>query len=275
MPPSSAAAYQSLNNFRTKMVRPEDALSRGDQQYGVSGIRGQLDALRTLTGNLQTSIGQVDPSVTGRTQGGLVTEAQRSAIVNKERAPLMTQFADTTNKLGDAGRQFSEAQGLASNYAQSLLGSQDQEYSRLFGDYTTQLAQEGEAAKLAEQKRQFDAQMAESRASRAAAGGGGGLSLGGLGSGAAPAAAGPGGVNAVQAAMDYAMKQRDVANSGTQVPTFFRESVLKNLQRQFGNALTPQQLNEIIYKQVFPDNWRKAPAAAAKAPSKPGGGRGW
>lgn len=189
MPPSSQAAYQSLQDFQKNEVTPQAAISQGEQRYGVSGLGSQLDALRSMTGNLQTSIKNVDPSVTGRTQGSLVTEAARNAIVNHERAPLMDQLGTANQNLGETQGSYDRATGLASNYASDLLNSNKNSYDRLFGQYQTSLSAEQQAAADAEKRREFDASLADSQsARRAAASAAGGLRLGG---GGAAAPAGP------------------------------------------------------------------------------------
>lgn len=156
MPPSSATAYQSLQDFSKNMIDPTTALNQGQSQYGVQGLGGQVSALRTLTGNLQNSITNVDPSVTGRTQGGLVTEAQRQAIVNKERSPLVDQFNTTSGNLNNLNDQYSTAQNLASQYANALITGQTNKLSALDAQYKDALASEA----AIEQKRQFDVQAA-------------------------------------------------------------------------------------------------------------------
>lgn len=187
MPPSSAAAYQSLQSFDQSRPSPQAVQDQAQQKYGVSGLGSQLDALRSMTGNLQTSIKNVDPSVTGRTQGSLVTEAARNAIVNNERAPLMDQLGTTNQNLSATQGDYDRATGLASNYANSILQNDQDTYGKLFGQYQTSLQAEQQAAADAEKKREFDASLAESQAARrAAASGGGGLSLGGI-SGGGPA----------------------------------------------------------------------------------------
>lgn len=185
MPPSSATAYQTLQDFQANRATPDSAVAAGQDKYGVTGIGSQLDALRTMTGNLQTSIKNVDPSVTGRTAGSLVTEAQRGAIVNNERAPLVDQYNATQNNANEVSHQYDEATGLASNYANSLLQGDENKYNELFGNYTTLAGREADAAKAAEAKREFDLQLADSQAARkaAASSGAGGISLGGLGGG--------------------------------------------------------------------------------------------
>lgn len=191
---TAADAAAQLETFNKSRVNPEAALSTAESKYGVGALQGQLDSLRSLSSNLKRGIDNVAPSVQGRTQGSLVPQAALDAITNNERQPLVKQFNDVGGQLSDTGSQYQNATGLASNYANSLLDSDKQRYGELFGQYQTLSEQERATAQAAEQRRQFDATLAEQQASRkaSAASSGAGLSLGGLGGGsttqAAPAA---------------------------------------------------------------------------------------
>jgi hypothetical protein len=159
MPPSSAAAWQSLQDFNATKKKSEDIVTGAQDKYGVSGLQGQLNQLRSLTGNLQQGIENVDPSVTGRTQGSLVTEAQRQKLVNTERAPLVGQFNKTSEALADTGQQYGQATGLASQLAQMQIGEQDTTYKNLFDQYGAATAREAEAARQAEIQRQYELEI--------------------------------------------------------------------------------------------------------------------
>ncbi len=163
MPPSSQQAYQQLSDFNAKRIAPQQALSDAESRYGVGALDSQLKSLRTLTSNLESSINNVDPSVSGRTQGSLVTEAQRQRIVNSERDPLLKDYSTNMRSYGDVGDQYNRATGMANSYAQSVLGDQDNTYNRLFGQYNSLLEDERSKAAIAEQQRQFNAQMAAQR----------------------------------------------------------------------------------------------------------------
>jgi hypothetical protein len=194
MPPSSAAASQALTDFQKTRQTADTALSAGNDKYGVSGLGSQLATLRGLTTNLQNGIRNVDPSVTGRTNGSLVTEAARSAIVNNERQPLVQQYNDTQGNANAVNDQYNQATSLAGHYADSVLSEDQNKYNQLFGNYTTALGAEQDAAKAAETKRQFDLQLADSQANRAAvakAAAGSGLNIGGSGMAGAAAAQKP------------------------------------------------------------------------------------
>lgn len=183
MPPSSAQAYQTLQDFNSKRTSNADLLTQAENKYGVNDLSARANNLRTLVGNLQTSIDQVDPSVTGRTSGSLVTEAQRSALVNRERAPLVSDFNKTSGNYGNAQSDLATARSQARDWGTSLITEQDAKYKSLMDAYQIALNAEQEA----EKKRQFDASLAESTAARKAASGAGGYDLGlGGGLGGAP-----------------------------------------------------------------------------------------
>lgn len=175
MPPTAAGAYQSLQDASKNATTPDAAITAGETKYGTSGLATQLDQLRGLTSNLTTAIGNVAPSVAGRTSGSLVTEAQRNAITNNETQPLTEQLTKVGAQQADVGSRYQDAEGLASNYANSLLTNDKNNYDRLFGQYTALSGQETAASSAAEQKREFDANLAQSKASTA--------SLAGVGSG--------------------------------------------------------------------------------------------
>lgn len=255
MPPSSAQAYQTLQSFNSKKVDPTTAVSQAEDKYGVRGLGSQLDSLRTLTNNLRTSIENVDPSVTGRTSGSLVTEAQRGKIVNNERAPLLTDYNKVSQDTSEAGSRYSDAQGLASNYANAMLTNQDNEYTRLFSAYTNAQTAEQQAKDNDFRQQQLEESKRQAAASAAATAGlSGGYSAGsGTSSAAAPASADPLTLarGAAQTAKANYIK---LGNQYGGVPAFARERVLESLQRQFP-SIDPKVLSNIIYKEVFPDNW--------------------
>lgn len=255
MPPTnSAAAKQALDSY--KRTNPDAAISAGESKYGVSGLNSQLTALRSITGNLENSIRSVDPSVTGRTQGSLVTEAQRSKIVNNERAPLMDDYREASQELGDVNSQYERATGLASNYANSLLRDDEQEYNRLFGMYTTALDAEQRAAALAEQKRQFDLSLADSKSARAGSGGGSGLNLGALLGG------GGGGAGGGKAADPKAQLMADLQrllpkDYSTRFNDGYTERLIANLQRAYPEL--KNQIAKIVYEYRKPFEAKATP----------------
>lgn len=187
--PSSQQAYQSLQDYSSKRRTTQDIQKEAETKYNIPGITSRLSNLRSLVGNLESSVENVDPSVTARVQGGYGTEAQRQALVNRERAPILGDLSKQQGAMGQAQQEFSLSSSLADNLARSLRSDDEAGYQRLLDQYNAATAQEQAAeakrqweAQQAEQRRQFDV---EQRASAKAASGGYDLSgiLGALGGG--------------------------------------------------------------------------------------------
>jgi len=174
MPPSSQAAYQSLQAFKPREAK--DVMGEAEAKYDITGKKDRLSSLRGLVGNLQSSVEAVDPSVTARTSGTFTTEGQRSALVNRERQPILGSLAKEQQALGIEQQGFAESQNLATQMASALMNQDQTTYQRLLDQYNASLASEQAAeakrqyeATMAEQRRQFDEQQ---KAARAAASGG-------------------------------------------------------------------------------------------------------
>lgn len=157
MTPSSATALQSLNDFSGTRRSATDITNDANSQYDIPGYTTRLSKLRGLVGNLTSSIDSVDPSVTGRTSGSFVTEGQRQALVNKERAPLLTNLGTEQNALGQEQTGYNTALTSANSLASAMMSQDQNKYQSLLDQYNAATA----AEKDAESKRQFDATMAE------------------------------------------------------------------------------------------------------------------
>lgn len=252
---TAADAAAQLESFNKTRVNPEAALTTAESKYGVGALQTQLDSLRSLSSNLKRGVDNVDPSVTGRTQGSLVTEAQRSAIVNNERQPLVKQFNEVGGQIGDTSSQYQNATGLASNYSNTLMQNDSQKYSELFGQYTTLSEQERAAAQAAEQKRQFDIDQAEKQrqfnmslaeqqaARKSAASSGSGLSLGGLGAGTSGTPAAPGISDHLQADIAQLIP-RDYASRF--LSGYTERTAIPKLQKLYPE-IPPAQVAQMVY----------------------------
>lgn len=169
MPPSSQQAYNSLQDYSKNRRSTQDIQKEADTKYDVNGISSRLSGLRSLVGNLQSSVEQVDPSVRGRLSGGFATEGQASALVNREQAPILANLDKEQTALGNENQNFNTATSLAGQLASSLRSDDETGYQRLLDQYNAATAQEQAAeakrqweAQQAEQKRQFDVQAAAS-----------------------------------------------------------------------------------------------------------------
>lgn len=167
-------ARKSLQAFTP--VDSTTALNTANQTYDVGGSQTRLSALKGLVGNLQSSVEAVDPSVTGRTSGTFTTEGQRQALVSKERAPVLSDLSKQQGAYSNEQGTLNQKQGLASQMAAALLSDDKTKYQRLLDQYNMSTAQDTadeqktqHDAALAEQKRQFDLQLAQPKAGQAAA----------------------------------------------------------------------------------------------------------
>jgi hypothetical protein len=175
---SAADALAQLQSFQ----QPDSAtvLSEAQKKYGIQGLQDRVNTYKTLTQNLTGSIAAVDPSVTGRTSGSLVTEGQRGALVNRERAPLVGQLGTANQGLGMATGDFNVADTHARGEAQATIADNTAKYNRLKDAYELANQQEQQAAEAARQRaaadearRQFDIQQATTRGSSGYSGGSG------------------------------------------------------------------------------------------------------
>lgn len=165
MPPSSQAAYQSLQDYTKNRKSSQQIQQEADQKYDVGGISSRLSSMRTLVGNLENSIENVDPSVRGRSAGGFVTEGQNQALINRERTPLLGSLSKQQSAMGDTQQQFSLASTLAGQLAQNMRSDDETGYQRMLDQYNAALAQE----QAAEAKRQYEENLKLEREKQAAA----------------------------------------------------------------------------------------------------------
>lgn len=172
MPPSAAIAQQ-LADYDKNRVTSTDALNSALAQYGVPEIRNTVSGLRTTIANTTNALNNVDPSVTGRTQGSLVTEAQRSKQVNNERAPIAQQLGSQTGALTQNQQDLNDALGQATTQATNQINDYNTGRSALQNEYDTTYKSEQDAATAAatkaEQDRQYQLAIKQATASSAKA----------------------------------------------------------------------------------------------------------
>jgi hypothetical protein len=148
---SALQSYQALGS--------NDALNTANQQYDVGGSQTRLSALKGIVGNLQSSVEAVDPSVTGRTTGNFTTDAQRSALVSKEQAPILGNLNKQQGALTSEQGDLTQKQTLASQMATALLSDDKAKYQRLLDTYNQSSARDA----AAEQQRQYESDLAEKK----------------------------------------------------------------------------------------------------------------
>lgn len=168
----SGTLAANIAEYDKNKVTSADALNKALAQFGVPEIRNTVSGLRTTLANTNNAYNNVDPSVTGRTQGSLVTEAQRQKQVSNERAPIAQQIQGQSTALSDNQRSLDEANAQATTLATNQVNDYNTGRAALQSQYDTTYKREQDAAAAeaarqaaAESTRQFNEQQATTRSS--------------------------------------------------------------------------------------------------------------
>jgi len=122
--PTAKIAQADLTNYYKNKNSPIDYYNSAVESLGIPDVRAGVAADRKAIDDTQTLIDAVDPSVTGRTSGSLVTEAQRQGLVTKEKTPLLGSLGKLGGIYGTSSANLSDLMGQAS--MQGQLGYQGQ-----------------------------------------------------------------------------------------------------------------------------------------------------
>lgn len=158
---TSAEIAQQLAAFDANRKSSADVINEAMSQYGVPEIRSRVAGIRTTLANTENALNNVDPSVTGRTSRSLVTEAQRSRIVNKEREPIAAQYGQQSRALSDESANLNEQQRAAEMLAQGRIADYTTGRNALQSQYNDTLSRENELRRQAEADRLFNFNKAE------------------------------------------------------------------------------------------------------------------
>lgn len=153
---NSAQLASKIAAYDKNRKSSADIMNEAMKQYGVPEIRGNVANLRTTIANTENALNAVDPSVTGRTSRSLVTEAQRSRIVNNERAPIAEQLTGQGRALSTESANLTEQQRAAETLAQGRINDYTTGRQALQSQYNDTLAREQEARRRAEADRAFN-----------------------------------------------------------------------------------------------------------------------
>jgi len=180
----SATITKQLQDAQNAAENPLDIYDRSVNELGVGDVRNRVNSIRGTLLNTENLLNGVDSSVTGRTSGSLVTEAQRQRLVNLERQPLAQQYGQQQSALGNETANLSDLLGQASNRSNLISTGQQQKIGNL-KDLLSVATQKEAAARaqaeadrqyqlamqqFQESQRQFNAQMSLSRQSLAQSG---------------------------------------------------------------------------------------------------------
>lgn len=158
---SSKQLSQRLQRFRESRSTGSEYYDRARKGLGVSDDR--TERLRGALQGVQQSYMSVDPSVTGRTQGSLVSEAQRRGMVAQERAPIAELYRTTSDALSTEIGQQQALKGEARSRAGHLYSKDETIQSSIQKQYKKTLASEQAAAKRRQEREKFERMLSQSR----------------------------------------------------------------------------------------------------------------
>lgn len=177
----SATINKQLEEFRATRANPLDVYNKQQEELGVGDVRTRVKSLRESILNTENLLNNVDSSVTGRTQGSLVTEAQRQRLAQLESKPIYGQLNKLQGNYQQETADFNELMGQASQRANLIYQGDQAKEQGLLTSYQAAVDREryaAEQARLAQQaaeeqrrwqlqydmqQRQFQAQLAAAR----------------------------------------------------------------------------------------------------------------
>lgn len=114
--PTSQEAQGDLNKFYQTRSSPVAYWEEASQRYGIPELRTKVASSRQAIDDTNSMIRAVDPSVTGRTSNYNVTEAQRKALIAKEKTPLLGGLQAQSDIYGTAQKNYSDVLGEADTW---------------------------------------------------------------------------------------------------------------------------------------------------------------
>jgi hypothetical protein len=148
----SQSALKSLQDFTSTRKSAGDYYTQAQNDLGVNAAQQQANDLRGTIRNTEAALKAVPASVSGRTQGSLVTEAQRSRLQNIESDPISQRLGEENTQYGDQMQSYRDLLGQAQTRAGLGYQSDTDKASSLQQAYQNAVAQEQAAAAKAQQE---------------------------------------------------------------------------------------------------------------------------
>lgn len=101
-------AQNELNTFYKTAKKPIDYYNEATTRLGVGDARAKMQGDRKAIDDTSALIEAVDPSVTGRTSGALVTDAQRQGLITKEKTPLLGSLGKLQGIYGTSSANYND-----------------------------------------------------------------------------------------------------------------------------------------------------------------------
>lgn len=184
MPPAAPApqattsqqAMQQLQQFQSGAKTPDQLLQESQGQLGVPQAQQQVQGLQGAIQKTTNLLNQVAPSVMGRTQNSLVTDAQANRQIANETAPVQQDLSSLGQQFGTAQSAYQNASDQATQKANAAYQGQQGQLSYLQQVYNSLQAQEQAARdeafrqqQAAEATRQYNQNRQDALAAAAAA----------------------------------------------------------------------------------------------------------
>lgn len=166
-PSNSQQALSQLQSYQSGRKKPQDILRESEQNLGIPTATQRQVGLRGAITNTETLLKNVDPSVSGRTSGSLVTDAQKNRLIALEREPIAGQLTEQNRSLENENANVAELSRRALQDAQLAISADDTEQNRLQGLYGTLYQREQDEVGRLERERAFKLQQEEARRSSA------------------------------------------------------------------------------------------------------------
>lgn len=151
-----------LRNVRNR-IGSRNYYGEASKALGVDASQQRSQQLRSVLRGTEQALRGVESSVAGRTQGSLMSNAQRARMVALERQPIAEQFREQQGALSDEDamlqsllQQAAQRAGLGFEADRTRLGS-------FQGQFDTTVGSETEAARRALQRWMTDQQLAFNR----------------------------------------------------------------------------------------------------------------
>lgn len=152
-------ASKNLQDWQASRKNPVDLLNEATSALGIPEVRTRVSSLRKSLLDTENLLSGVEGSVKGRTQGSLVTEAQRQRLTALEREPIAGQLGKFQGAYGMETGNLNDLMGEASQQVtlgiegQKMQGEKFQtELDRSKGSYERAL----ELEKMRRQKEEAD-----------------------------------------------------------------------------------------------------------------------
>lgn len=151
----SNGALKQLQDFNATRKSAGDYYTDASNQLGVGAAQQQANDLRGTIRNTEAALKAVPASVSGRTQGSLVTEAQRARLQNIESDPIAQRLGEQNTQYGDQMTQYRDLLGQAQTRS-GLAYQGDTDKARSLQDYYQNVLGQESAT---EEKRRWEEQF--------------------------------------------------------------------------------------------------------------------